>query len=166
MATDIQVIELDAKARALVKAYVDAGTGNWTEAVLNSSSYARKEHKSVAERASQSPAILAAVHVEIGRRLIAGAPIALKVLQDICKDGQAPAKLRLEAAKTLLDRSGHIAPKARDSGNDATKQAHEMSLDELKNTRAALEREIQARATPLNAPDGMPDDSQVTDLLE
>ena len=166
MTDGLQTIELDSRARALVKTFVDLGTGDWKESCAACGKYAIKELNSVAERASQSPAMLAAVHVEIGRRLIAGAPIALKVLQDICQDAAAPQKLRLEAAKTLLDRAGHIAPKARDNGDGAAKQAHEMSLEELRNTRQALEREIEARAKPLNAPVLERNDTQAIDLLE
>jgi hypothetical protein len=166
MTNALQTIELDTRARALVKAYVDLGTGDWLQAGLISKAYSTKDVRSYCERASQSPAMLAAVHVEIGRRLVAGAPLALKVLQDICRDEQSPAKLRLEAAKTLLDRAGHIAPKARDTGDGSTKQTHEMSLDELRDRRAALEREIQARATPVNAPLDAHDDVQAIDLLE
>jgi hypothetical protein len=169
MTNALQTIELDAKARALVKAYVDRGDGDWKQSCADSGKYAIKELDSVAERASQSPAMLAAVHVEIGRRLVAGAPLALKTLQDLCNLQQtdtATLRIKLDAAKTLLDRAGHIAPKARDSGDGATKQTHEMSLDELRDRRAALEREIQARAVPVNAQQGADIETQAIDLLE
>lgn len=43
-----------------------------------------------------------------------------------------PPKFRLEAAKTLLDRGGHIAPKARDDSVRQEKGLNEMSTEELR----------------------------------
>jgi hypothetical protein len=40
-------------------------------------------------------------------------------------------KLQLEAAKTVLDRAGHIAPKASEAEMIGDKPLTEMSLDEL-----------------------------------
>ena len=51
------------------------------------------------------------MHIEVPRRLQASAPIATTVLNEIAADKTVSARVRVDAAKALLDRSGHVAPK-------------------------------------------------------
>lgn len=166
MNTDLAPIELDAKAQALVDAYATSGDWNESAAIAG---YAKKDQKDIAKQASRSPAVLAAVYVEIGRRLVAGAAIGYKVLIDVAKhpgDTAADRKLRLEAAKELLKLGGHVGPRAKAADDGGSKQLHEMSLDDLKAHRDALSTMIADRAKGVSAPQPSADDSQAIDLLE
>ena len=59
---------------------------------------------------------------------------AIEVLKGIIDDETAAPKLRLDAAKTVLDRSGFIAPKAAESPKPVSKvdTLDGMSLEQLK----------------------------------
>lgn len=127
--------------------------------------YVGGEFASVAARVTRSPELLAAIQMAVGRRLIEGAPIALKVLQDMVKDTGTPGKLRLDAAKTLLDRAGHVAPRAKQADSGAGKALNEMSIDELREQHDRLEAEIANRAKPVNAPGETGGELDSADLL-
>lgn len=71
----------------------------------------------VAWRLLRTPAVVAAIRLQTVLRLQEIAPVALPVLEGILVDESAPKSVRVDAAKTLLDRAGHIAPKARDPDN-------------------------------------------------
>ena len=94
----------------------------------------------------RSPHILAAIHTEVRRRLVAGAPIALAVIERLVRDDTTPPKIRLDAAKTLLDRAGHIAPRAIVDKATHELALHELSLGELRSLADKLEGELSGRA--------------------
>ncbi len=79
-----------------------------------------------AQELLRAPQVLAAIHTKVRHRLVAGAPIALAVIERLVTDDTTPPKIRLDAAKTLLDRAGHIAPRA-----IADKATHELALHEM-----------------------------------
>lgn len=161
---EIAAIQLGPKEQALVEAYVE--TGDWVRSA-DLSGYSHSEHKSVAKLASRSPAILAAVHVAVARRLVEGAAVGLKVLLDIARGDATSAqdrKLQLDAAKELLKLGGHVGPRSKAAESDAGRQLHEMSLDDLRRQRDALERELADRSRPI-APGEAPADSHDVDLL-
>lgn len=165
MADELQTIRLSAKDRELVEAYVNSG--DWNAAAI-SLGYGKKETQHLVRTASQSPAILAAVHVEIGRRLVEGAAIGYRVLIDFARgkpETAAEKKLQLEAAKELLKLGGHVGPRAKSQESSAGKQLHEMSLEDLRKQRDALEQELADRSKPVNAQSVAPDDSEEADLL-
>jgi hypothetical protein len=54
--------------------------------------------------------------------------------------------IRLGAAKTLLDRAGYIAPKAKDESVDRAKALNEMTTEELRAAADRLDAEIANRA--------------------
>lgn len=147
-----------------VRHFVAAGNGDYEAAAL-ASGYAPSVARSAKNWVTRQPKVLAAIHLEVAKRLQEGAPIALKVLIDIAKDGAAAAKLRLEASKAILDRAGHIAPRARALGDAGEKTLGEMSLDELKATQDRLQNEILARAKPVNAQSPTLNNTQPDDLL-
>lgn len=157
-------IDLNDMQAALVREIVTAGDGDWEAAALRAG-YAPATAKNAKSSVTRTPKLLAAVHLEVARRLQEGAPIALKVLVDLAKDEKAPAKLRLEASKAILDRAGHIAPRARALGDAGQKTLGEMSLDELKETQARLNSELAARAKPVNAQPGTVIEHEPDDLL-
>ena len=162
MSKNLQAIELTKKERELVEDYLL--TGNWSESALNLG-YPKNEAKVLAKAASNSPAMLAAVYVEIGKRLVEGAAVGFKVVLDMAKDPDCHPKLRLEAAKELLKLGGHVAPKAKSLENTGNKQLHELSLDDLRRQRDALEGAIADRSRPVIAPEASPIDANDIELL-
>jgi hypothetical protein len=73
------------------------------------------------------------------------APEAVKVLRAILKDEKAPARVRVDACKTVLDRTGY---NARDGSKipGSDKDVAQMTQDELLAFIAAGEKELSARA--------------------
>lgn len=162
MAKNLQSIELTKKEQELVEDYLQ--TGDWAESALNCG-YSKSEARYLKKVASNSPAMLAAVYVEIGKRLVEGAAVGFKVVLDMAKDPECHPKLRLEAAKELLKLGGHVAPKAKSLENAGEKQLHELSIDDLKRQRDTLESAIADRSRPVIAPDASPIDADDIELL-
>jgi len=94
----------------------------------------------------RAPRVLAAIHTEVRRKLVAVAPIALAVIERLVKDDTTPPKIRLDAAKTLLDRAGHIAPRAIVDKETHELALHELSVGELRQLADRLEGELSGRA--------------------
>jgi phage terminase small subunit len=99
----------------------------------------------------QLPHIAAAVGRAVHKRLVSGAPLALRIVETLMKDETVSAKVRLDAAKTILDRAGYIAPKAKEGRSDTETPLHEMSTEELRAMAARLEHEIAGRAKLVSA---------------
>lgn len=98
------------------------------------------------------PEIMAAIHQEVARLIrVEGAPVAFKVLLDIAKDVTAPKGVRVDAAKTLLSRAGHVEPRAEQAKPDEVPM-NEMTQDQLHSLVNQLEGELAARAKPIGAP--------------
>lgn len=113
--------------------------------------YAKDSADLEAKRLLRHPAILAVVQVGIARRLAIGAPMALSVLQDFALDPSMHPKIRLDAAKTLLDRAGHIAPKAVAAGQAGDVPLNEMTMTDLRALADKLEGEIAGRAKDVSS---------------
>ncbi len=111
-----------------------------------------------------APHVLAAIHSEVRRRLVAGAPIALAVIERLVKDDTTPPKIRLDAAKTLLDRAGHIAPRAITDKATHELALHELSLGDLRQLADKLEGEIAGRAKDVSGADAAPVGGQSTEV--
>jgi phage terminase small subunit len=99
-----------------VDRYVSNG-GNGTAAARDGG-YSRARASQYAWELLQKPHVLEAVHAKQAR-MIGGelATKAVEVIQGILNDAELPKtvagrKLQFEASKTVLDRAGHIAPKA------------------------------------------------------
>jgi hypothetical protein len=99
------------------------------------------------------PHVLAAVNAAVQIALAEDATLARNLLRRYVKDESMHPKIRLDAAKTLLDRAGHIAPKAREAGGGHDKPLHEMSIDELRALVDRYEAELGGRAK-LVSPEG------------
>lgn len=84
---------------------------------------------------------------------------------ELLQDTATSDKIRADIAFKILDRAGHIAPRARAAGDGADKTLGEMSLDELKATQDRLQSEILARAKPVNAQSGAIVEGEAADLL-
>lgn len=122
----------------------------------NASESARRagySEKSAAEQGRQlleKPHIIAAIddalRVSISSNLAAK---AVAVLETVLDDEEAHPKLRVEAAKTILDRAGFIAPKASEPEAPFDgKPLHEMTITELQEfiDRGEAQRAVRGRA--------------------
>jgi hypothetical protein len=89
-----------------------------------------------------TPAMQAHLRQLMVEKLAAMAPAALVVLNDLMDDEDASPKIRLDAAKTILDRAGFVPPKASDAPTVGEKALHEMSRDDLAERVHQLQSEI------------------------
>jgi hypothetical protein len=96
------------------------------------------------------PHVLAALNAAMKTALAHDAPLARNLLRQYVMDPKMNPKIRLDAAKTLLDRSGHIAPKARDESDEHRHRSlHEMTTEQLRAEADRLAGEIANRARPV-----------------
>jgi hypothetical protein len=103
----------------------------------------------------RQPEILFAIHVETVKRLQSSAPIAAQVLEEIFKDASVSARVRVDAAKAVLDRAGYAPPKAAAPAHGRQVTLTEMSIEELRALADTLAEELSSRAkdiTPLKEP--------------
>lgn len=99
----------------------------------------------------KSANVLVALQLAVHRALVADAPVARAVILEIATNTTCAARVRLDAAKTLLDRAGHVAPRPREDESTANTPLHEMSTAELRELATRLEGEIAGRARPISA---------------
>jgi len=119
------------------------------------------------------PAVLPAIHNELGKQLAVDAIIArrvaVKILQDErVNDAGAPlvsAKVKADLAVKMLRLAGHVEPRAAVADNGPVKTLSEMSTEELRARAAQLEDEIASRAKPIRASDA-PVETQALDMFE
>ena len=79
------------------------------------------------------------------------APLAIKTLERMLRDESAPAKVRLDAAKTVLDRSGHAVGDKAGGAADGRRDIAEMTQEELRAFIARGESLLAELATPVEA---------------
>lgn len=105
--------------------------GNAAEAA-RLAGYSEKSANEIGYQLLQKPHVQQAIR-EANHKMICGtlAAKAVHVLLDIIQDETASPKLRLDASKTILDRTGIIAPKAPDSEPLMERELTEMSVPEL-----------------------------------
>jgi len=121
---------------------------------MNRAGYSEKVRPATAT----TPSIMQEIRARTGRNLQTLAPRALDVVVEMMENG-GNDRIRLEAAKTILDRSGFIAPKATDGAENRDKELHQMSREELQARAARLQNEIADRATPVEIiPNAIPPD--------
>ena len=89
-----------------------------------------------------TPAMQAHLRQLMVDRLAAMAPAAVGVLANLMDDEDASPKIRLDAAKTILDRAGFVPPKAPEAPVVGEKPIFEMSRDELAARVHQLQSEI------------------------
>jgi hypothetical protein len=117
-------------------------------------------------RLVRHPAVALQLEIEVRRYLQAEiAPAAIKFLHDVVKNegGKFGERVRVDAAKTLLDRAGYQAPKQHEVGKE--KAVEEMSTAELHAFIDRTEAELASRATDVSVPESTALDSQLSDLL-
>lgn len=150
--------ELTEKQAAFVS-HVSEGVDPTQAATLAGYGNSSRAHELI-----RAPLVLAAIHTEVRRRLVAGAPIALAVIERLIKDDTTPPKIRLDAAKTLLDRAGHIAPRAITDKSQHELALHEMSISDLRQLADKLEGEIAGRAKDIGGADSAPTGTQAAEV--
>jgi phage terminase small subunit len=116
---------------------------------------------------SRSPAVRAAIHEAVAHQLVTrSAPLALKVLNDIAADETAPKGVRVDAARTLLDRAGYVAPRASEAVK-GEKPLSERTPEELRAFIAQLESTLADKAKVVHGT-RVDDttDTQVSDMFD
>jgi phage terminase small subunit len=119
--TDLQhafVIEFVANGGIATKAAASAG-------------YSQQSARQIASQLLNKPHIQEAIRREQRKRLYGLGSKAMSVIESILYDDEAPAGVRLDAAKTVLDRCGLTAETAKVEQMQASKPLEEMTAIEL-----------------------------------
>lgn len=105
--------------------------GNASEAARRAG-YSEKSAGEIGRQLLDKPHVMAAIE-DANRRQISStaATKATDLLVSFVEDETVSARVRLEAAKTILDRAGYIPPKAAAPAEDEHKPMSEMTLEEL-----------------------------------
>lgn len=128
--------------------------------------YAPEHVNSIVWNLLQQPQIIVAIQIGVTRDLAIGAAVANRVLQEFVADVKLDKRLRFACAKTILDRAGHIAPKAIAAGQAGDVPLNEMSMTDLRALADKLEGEIAGRAKVIPAPLSTPHKAQaIEDIL-
>ena len=153
--------DLDDRQRAFVAAILD---GKDPRSAARDVGYS----ESSGYRLTTTPKIQAALRAELVRRMATeGLPLAYSVLVQILRDENAPARVRVDAAKTVLDRGGMPAQRAIAAKETGEKSLSEMTTDELRNMVDKLESALSERAKPIDSDrSARPADDQAPDFLE
>jgi phage terminase small subunit len=115
------------------------------------------------------PHIQAALASELRRILLTkAAPAATRLLYDFMVDDTKADKIRLECAKTILDRAGFIAPKASENNSLDRKSLIDMTAEELRQASQDILKELGDRSTVTidNAPAPTTTGLQAFDVTE
>lgn len=144
------MLELTEKQLAFVRHITSTGdaVGNASKAA-RLAGYSEASSKEMGYQLLHKPHVRAAIF-DANQAMISGelASKAVEVLQGIIEDENAPQKLRLDAAKTILDRAGVIPPKAPDAPDIADKGLEELSVQELQQQLDDLKAQRAANAQP------------------
>lgn len=94
-----------------------------------------------------NPNVQAAIAAEVRKFLhTVAAPAAINLMYSFMIDDKKDDKLRLACAKTVADRAGFIAPKARDDKGLGEKSLVDMTAGEMKEMASRIQRELSERA--------------------
>jgi hypothetical protein len=103
-----------------------------------------------AVRLLNDPAVLDAIEKAVSGRMRGElAPKALNNLAEILDSKSASRALKLAASKAVLDRAGHVPPKAPDSVGDPAKGISERSPEQLRQFIQQAQNELASRAKPV-----------------
>jgi phage terminase small subunit len=115
--------------QAFVVEFVTNG-GVATKAAIGAG-YSQQSARQIASQLLSKPHIQEAIRREQRKRLCGLGSKALSVIESILDDQAAPAGVRLDAAKTVLDRCGFTAETARAEQMYGNKPLEEMTAQEL-----------------------------------
>jgi phage terminase small subunit len=96
-----------------------------------SAGYSQQSARQIASQLLNKPHIQEAIRREQRKRLYGLGSKAMSVIESILDDEAAPAGVRLDAAKTVLDRCGLTAETAKTEQLQNSKPLEEMTADEL-----------------------------------
>jgi phage terminase small subunit len=140
--------ELTHRQSEFVAAFVESGDAH--QAAL-SAGYAAATARTAGTEILGIPHVAQAVAQAVRERLVVSAPMALRVIEMLMNNDTISPKVRLDAAKAVLDRAGFVPPRPRNESNSGEKSLHEMSVDELRDMAAKLEDEIAGRAKDVSS---------------
>lgn len=115
---------------------------------------------------------IGAEHARLHAEIVAAAPLALATVLALLTDERVSAfgtpivsaKVKSDIAFKILDRAGHVAPRALEA-KGADIPLNEMSIADLRDLASQLGAEIAERARPVNAPNTPPPASEAVDSL-
>ncbi len=113
-------------------------SGMTVKASMKAAGYSETVRASVAI----TPAMQAYLRQLMVDKLATSAPAAISVLSGLMDDEEASSKIRLDAARSILDRAGFVPPKASDAPTVGEKSLHEMTRTELADRVQQLQGEI------------------------
>lgn len=134
--------ELTEMQGAFVVAYVANG-GNGTQAAIEAG-YSEQSARQQAFALTHNPRVVAAIQTEQRRTFARIANKAIVVLEGFLDDKTAPAGVRLDAARTVLDRAG-LTAKAAEADEAPKKPMSEWTIEELE---AFIERQEPRGGAP------------------
>lgn len=160
MGTEIDLTDREAVHRAFVKEF--RKHENATQAAI-AAGYPENRAEAAGYALLRTAPVLAAIQADARRYLISDVGASIRTLQ-LLRDKATSEKVRADAARTLLDRAGLIAPRAvaENKGNDLS--LHEMSLTDLRGLADKLEGELATRAKPVSSVNAAQLDTQPIDL--
>jgi phage terminase small subunit len=141
------------KQADFVRAFVSHG--DKTRAATDAG-YSSDSANMIANTMLRQPAILAAVQIGLAHDLAIGAVKSNRLLQEVVENKTADLRLRVVCARDILNRAGHIAPKAVAQGSTAAKPLNEMSMSELRELADKLEDELSGRAKDVSSATAAP----------
>jgi terminase small subunit-like protein len=118
--------QLTSKQAAFVEAYVNGR--NITGAAIDAG-YSESTASQIGSALLRVPHVQAAIHASVRHALAMDAPMARRVLVELAQNPETHPKIRLDAAKTLLDRAGHVAPRPIVEKRMEEKALHEMPIE-------------------------------------
>lgn len=154
---------LTEQQRKFVMAYINSGD---EKAAAIASEYSWPMSPT-ARQAIRSPVVVAAIQAEVSRRIrTEGAVIGHSVLIEVARDTTAPKGVRVDAAKALLDRAGHIAPRAEAARNTDGRPLAEYSIEDLQGLVDSLKRRAADQARDVTAPISASASSDLAEMLD
>jgi phage terminase small subunit len=136
---------ITAKALTFCDFYVnDPETAGNASASARKAGFAERSAGQEGHRLLRHDGVRAAIDALVREALGDHAAAAVQLLGRVVRDERMLMKLRLDAAKTILDRAGHIAPKAVNPTQAPEKATESMSYAELLRMLKASEEKIGA----------------------
>jgi len=124
--------EITDRARAFAEAYVNGPdtTGNAAASAV-ASGFSERAARQEGYRLLRHEGVRREIDRLVHDALADHAAAAVQLLGVVIRDERAPLKIRVEACKTVLDRAGHIAPRAGEPPKIGEKTIASMSIAEL-----------------------------------
>jgi phage terminase small subunit len=143
--TSASTHQLTEQQRAFASSYVlgEAGVAGNGSASAIAAGYAEKSARQEGYRLLRHQGVRAEIDRLTREALGDHAVAAVSLLGKVIHDDEAPLKVRVDAAKTILDRAGYIAPKAADPIEPDDKEPRDMSIEDLMKTAARIRKEIE-----------------------